>query len=245
MSFEQPNLTPEPSPAENPPVKIESAGFDQAAWEKLKDFSRPADTIFRGRKNGVPPEELEKFAQEHIQLEIDRGNPDYAFDFMYNMKFGTPEQLREVGETAFNLLMSEQKFDRALRTAEAAFGKDSEQFKLAALKLQESIKQAQKKLTRRAAAEAKEIIIKMPPAATMADLFAAIEKVEDDDNFHFDEELLDNFNQDLIDEFNGIKNNPNQAAAVTVADFFKKYDYKPDDLSAFLPIKFSASKKSK
>lgn len=91
----------------------------------------------------------------------------------------------------------------------------------------------------------KTITIKISPNATFADLFAAIEKLDDiDDAQIFYLELDDNFDQRIVEAVHAFQDQP-QAASIKVVEFFKQQGYSKKEIETFLPIKFTSSKPSK
>ena len=90
--------------------------------------------------------------------------------------------------------------------------------------------------------EEEELLITLSTNATFADLFKAINELgdkEDFEEFHFDEELWDNFDEGIAEEILSFRDSQKEKAATTkVTDFFKKRGYSIEDVSVYLPIKF-------
>jgi len=89
--------------------------------------------------------------------------------------------------------------------------------------------------------EEKELLITLSKRASFADLFKAIEAVEEKEGLgkvHFDEELWDNFAEEIAKEVLSFQDDAqkDRAATTKIIDFFEKRGYSQDEICAFLPI---------
>lgn len=88
----------------------------------------------------------------------------------------------------------------------------------------------------------KELSISIPETASFADLFDAIDAIEEKtglDELHFEEELWDNFDDSVAETVLSFRDKEKSNAADTnVIDFFKERGYSKDDISTYLPIEF-------
>ena len=91
-----------------------------------------------------------------------------------------------------------------------------------------------------------ELVVTLPINSTFADLFKAIDELEDKEyfeEFHFDEELWDNFDEKIVEEILSFKDIQKEKAATTkLTDFFEEHGYSMEDVSIYLPIKFEGKK---
>ena len=222
--------------------------YDEAAWEKLKlerGQGSPAAVINKGKEWGVSQEELERFAQDVIAQWKQSEKLAYLYDFMKNMGIGTAEELRDVGEQAYNFFLDRKDFVSALEIAEKVFGKNSEEWEF----VNKAHETEQEKMEG-AEGEEQELNVVISKNATFADLFSAIDEIEsetgvaDEGKLFFDEELLDNFSEELFNEVLSFRDEQADKAKTTkVLDFFKQRGYKQKEVSAFLPIKFKRERK--
>lgn len=132
----------------------------------------------------------------------------------------------------------------ALDVAKEVYGQDSEEYRKAEVmrdaKWARQEKGAQKEKDED---EGRDLLVTISKDATFADLFKATDKLEVKegfDDFHFDEELWDNFSPEIGNEVLAFRNHHNaeQAASTKVVDFFQGRGFSPDDITTFLPIKF-------
>ena len=94
--------------------------------------------------------------------------------------------------------------------------------------------------------EEKELLITLSKRASFADLFKAIEAVEEKEGLgkvHFDEELWDNFAEEIVNEVLSFQEDAQKGRAATtkIIDFFQERGYDQKDISAYLPVKFRES----
>jgi len=91
------------------------------------------------------------------------------------------------------------------------------------------------------------VIVTIPMDGTFADLFRAIEVLEEKygtDCVHLDEELWDNFDTVVVNMvFAFRENEANKADATKVLDFFSELGYTKSFVTAYLPIKFKKTRK--
>lgn len=224
-----------------------SESYDEVKWEKLQ--KSPASAMDKGKEMGVPQEELDRFAQDVIARETENKDYGFVYRFRKGMKIGTEEEIRAVGEKAYQFLFENGNFGTAMRIAEDMYGKDSEEWKRAneANKAeQKKTEEKGKRKEERMEDEEQELEVSISKDATFADLFNAIDAIEEDEEFHFDEELWDNFDSEVVEEILAFQDTQASKAATTkVVDFFKERGYSQSDVSAFLPIKFKRERKSK
>lgn len=192
------------------------APYDKEKFEEIKSDKGPAAAISWARKNGVPEEEVIKFALEVIEKNINEGDLFFVYRFRKSMGIGTSEEIKKAGEEAYELYSLMEDKETAMQIAKDVWGKESKQYQEAS--------QIEDEYTE---IDEENSVIVLPKSATFEDLFARLDEVETD----FDEELIDNFGQDIIDE---IGKNPN----ANIIDFFAEHEYSQDDIEAYLPIRF-------
>ena len=92
-----------------------------------------------------------------------------------------------------------------------------------------------------------ELNVTISKDATFADLFAAIDAVEEKeglDELHFESELVDNFDSETADEVLAFYDVQEDKATTTkVLDFFKEHGYTQSDVAALLPVRFKPERK--
>ncbi len=97
--------------------------------------------------------------------------------------------------------------------------------------------------------EERELKATISKDATFADLFNAIDAIEekhDLGDLHFEEELWDNFDSEIAEEVLAFRDTQASKAATTkLMNFFKERGYTQSDVSAFLPIRFKQERKKK
>ena len=196
---------------EGPKAETESeVEYNKEEWEEIKSSKGPVSAIEKGRALGVPEEEIERFAREIIERE--KSDPAFVLRFMRNMGIGTEEELKSAEE----------------RAREYVIKKEAEEKKT----------ESKKEKNRKEKTE-KEGIVKLSKDATFVDLFEAIDASEEkEEEVHFEEELLDNFDKEVVGEILYFRNNPGEAAKTKVADFFRKHGFLKSDITTYLPIKF-------
>lgn len=91
--------------------------------------------------------------------------------------------------------------------------------------------------------EEKELLITLSKRASFADLFEAIEALEEKEGLgevHFDEELWDNFDKEIAEEVLSFQDDAqkDRAATTKIIDFFQEHGYDQEDISVYLPVKF-------
>jgi len=226
-----------PGQPEEEPASPES--YDKAEWEKQKQKGAglAALVINKGKELGVPPEELNLFAQHVIAQETVKTHYAFVYRFRKNMGIGTEEEIRAAGEQAYRSFLENGDSGLAMSIAEDVYGKDSEEWKLANEKNEADWKKTKEKTERK-----KEKKVSISRNATFADLFRAINAIEEEGELGelgFEEELHDNFDSETAEEvlaFDGER--AGEATTTKVLDFFRKRGYSQKDVSAYLPIKF-------
>jgi hypothetical protein len=210
----------------------------QDRWETLKQ-GPPALAILEGRKMGMPEEELDRFAREVIAQRSEEGDLHFVFRFMANLAIGTAEERQKIGQEAYRFSLEVGDWASAKNLAEAVYGEDSEEWKIAQKKVDERQQRLKKE---RLKDEAEDQRIVLPRDATVADLFTAISTFEEKEGpgeSHFEEELYDNFDPEIADELIDLESDPTTAAKIKLVDFFKDRGHEPTDLTAYLPIDFN------
>lgn len=189
--------------------------YDEAEWNRLKQGG-PAFAINKGKEMGVPQEELDRFAQDVIAREIENQNYGLVYRFRKNMGIGTEEEIRAAGE----------KWDRV---------NEAHEMELKKVKVEEKRKEEERE------DEERELTVTISKDATFADLFKAIDAVEEKEGMgalYFEEELVD-IDSDLAREVFAFRDEQEDKAATTkVLDFFEERGYSQDEISIFLPIRF-------
>lgn len=209
--------------------------YNKAEWEELKQGGE-AFAINKGKEIGVPREELDRFAEDVVARETKNHNYAFIYRFMKGMGIGTEKELRAVGEKAYQSFCDAREFGSAMAMAEDVYGRDSTEYKRA----NEASEAEWKK------AEVVENVI-ISKDATFADLFHAIKAIkEGSEVLHFEEELWDNFDAEIVEEVLAFRDARASKAAITkVLDFFKEHGYTQSDISTFLPIKFKREQRKK
>lgn len=215
----------------------ETAEFDREKWEELKaDKDKGTYRIFmQGMEMGVSQSELEIYFQEIIALK--KTQEDYAFEFHLRRSlsktspdWGSPEEIRTIGEQAYQAEFDYGNFATAARLAGDLYGIDSPQYLSAA---QAAIAEREEEPT---VEEKQDIEINLSSEATIADLFQARDAIEEArglGGLELEAELHDNFDADLVEDILS-----NIKSKEKVIDFFARYDRSKEDIEAFLPIKF-------
>ena len=228
-----------PRQPEEEPISPES--YDEAEWEKLKQ-GYEAIAIIEGRKIGVPQEKLNRFAEDFIAQKTEEQNYELIYRFRKNLKIGTEEQIKAAGEQAYRTFLENGKFGLAMGIAGDVYGRDSEEWKLA-----NERNEADWKKTRERTEIKKEKKVSISKDATFADLFDAIDAIEEDSELgelNFEAELHDNFNSETAEEVLAFHDErASEAATTKILDFFRKHGYSQKDVSAYLPIKFKQERK--
>ena len=214
----------------------------QNEWEKLKSGS-PFFALQKGREIDVSASELELYARNIVE-ENKNKEPNFTFRFILNIKnklgldVVTDEELKTIGEQAYQLLLNKKNFDSAMEVAREVYGEDSPEY-CQALKASQQPKSEQQKN--------KKTEITLSKDATFTDLFTAQEDIEKDlGEIYFEEELWDNFDPTLAKAVLSFRDEKKDKASTTkVADFFREHGYTQSEISSFLPIKFRREKKQK
>lgn len=231
MKFEQMSGTPE---------------YFNEEWEKLKLLKeREFIAIKKGREIGVPEEEIGKFAQDVVAREIEKNNYGIAYRFIKNSGIGTEEEVGNLGKQAYDFYFNAGDFISAMSIAKEAYGLESMEWKRA----NNSGKEArngnmeERKINESdiESDEEEELEVVISKNATFADLFKVIddiEKIKGLNKLHFEEELADNFDEDIAEDILEFSDNKEKAKNTNILDYFEERGYSQDDVSAFLPIRF-------
>ena len=237
---------------EGTPEKLASSeSYNEAEWEKLKQGGA-AFAINKGKEMGVPQEELDRFAQDVITRETEGKNYGLVYRFRKNMGIGTEEEVKAAGEQAYKFFLEGGDSGSAMSIAEDIYGRDSEEWKRANEANEAEWKKTKEKKKRKKEEmedEERELNASISKDATFADLFNAIDAIEEEEGLgelHFEEELWDNFNSEIVEEVLAFRDvQVSKAATTKVLDFFKERGYPQKDVSVFLPIKFKRERKKK
>jgi len=197
-------------------------GYDREAWEKAKEIG-VAWAIQTGRKLGVPEEELDRFVVEAINERRKNGDWGSVFHLMKHLGIGSPEELQEAGEKAYQIFFELKDFDSAEDIAMLVFGEDSEERKLAAQAYTEREKQYW--------------TVSLPSSATLEELIRLVEKIEREngENSLCDvEQWWDSLPPDILDKFFGVED-----TSIRLVDFFRNNGY---EIPESIPIKFKPQK---
>jgi hypothetical protein len=236
------------------PMSIERGGgpsenereFDQEVWERLKAEKKPVFVIDEARKTGVPEDVIQQFGREVAAIKEREDGPDAAFHFMHYMKIGEPVERTALAQKAYKGYMDEADYGYAAAIAQDAFGKESDEWKAASA----ASDAAWKKDAKREARDDEEVEdepVVISKHATLADLFKTIAAIEEKTELgatHFEEELHDSFDTEIVQRLLALRGT-SEASTLGVVDFFKAYDYDASDIQTFLPIKFSRAKSKK
>ena len=232
-------------PTEEPkerPIPPES--YDEAKWIELKRSGLLPFAINQGKKMGVPQEEIDRFAEDFIARETKNKNYDLVYKLRKNMGIGTEEDIRIAGEQLYKFFLKNGQSDSIVDLAEEVYGKDSEEWRHA-----NEMNKAKKEEKDENEDEEQELKADIYRDATFADLFEAIDAIEEDvglGELHFEEELWDNFNSEVAEKILAFRDVQEKEAANTkVLDFFKKYGYSQNDITVFLPIEFKRKQNKK
>lgn len=239
---EQPEDEPMEKKEEMPEKPASPENYDIEKWEKLKQGSA-VFAIDKGREMGVPQEELDRFAQDFIARETEDHNYGVVYRFRKNMKIGTEEEVKAAGEQAYKFFLESGDSGSAIAIAEDAYGKDSDEWR----RVNEVNEAEWKKTEEKMEGEEQELNVTISKDATFADLFRAVDAIEEEKiSDVFEEELWDNFDFRIVEEILAFRDaQASKAATTKILNFFKERGYSRSDVSAFLPIKFKRERKKK
>ena len=225
--------------------------YNEAEWNRLKQGGA-AFAINQGKKMGVPQEELDRFAQDVIARETKSKNYGLVYRFRKNMGIGTEEEARDVGKQAYKFFLESGDSGSAMSIAEDVYGRESEEWKRASEANEaewRKTKEKRKRKEEKMEDEERELNASISKDATFADLFNAIDVIEEKEGLgelHFEEELWDNFDAEIVEEVLAFRDmQASKAATTKVVDFFKERGYSQSDISVFLPVKFKREQKKK
>lgn len=246
-SPEQSNEEPIKNKQEEASEKLESPeSYDEKKWEELKNTEGAAVAIRKGKKIGVPQEKIDRFAEEIITHKITKQDYNFIYRFRKYNEIGTKEDIETAGKNGYKLLLEIGDYESAVSLAEDFYGKGSNEWKRANEaneKKKDEAKKKRKKKEEKREEEDQRLEVSISKDATFADLFKSIDTIENDEGFeklHFEEELLRNFNEKIMEEVLSFRDT---ATTTKVLDFFKDHGYSQSDISVFLPIKFKREKK--
>jgi hypothetical protein len=231
-------------PSEN---EREAGKYDQRAWERLKREKKPVFVIDEARKTGVPEDIVQQFGREVAETKEREDGPDVAFHFMHYMKIGEPDERLALAQKAYKGYMDADDYGYAMAIAQDAFGKESEEWKKANAANDAAWKKSAKSEKSEEDEELAEEPIIISKNATVADLFKAIDAFEEKTELgasHFEDELHDNFNTEVVRRLLEMRDTP-EASKITAVKFFNEQGYSVDDIETFLPIKFSRARSKK
>ncbi len=238
--------------SEGTPEKTETPeSYDVVAWDKLKQGGA-AFAISKGKEIGVPQEELDRFAQDVIAREIEDKNYGLVYRFRKNIGIGTEEDVRAAGEQAYKFFLESRDLSSAVSIAEDIYGRDSEEYRRAYKDNEAEQKKTKDKRKKKEAEiedEEQELNVILSKDATFSDLLNAIDFIEKEKGLgelHFEEELWDNFDSEIVEEILSFRDiQASKAATTKFMDFFKERGYSQSDVSKFLPIRFKREQKKK
>jgi hypothetical protein len=248
---EQPKEEPIKDREETSEKPAPPESYNEAEWEKLKQGGA-AFAISKGKEMGVPQEKLDRFAQDVIARETESKNYGLAYRFRKNMGIGTEEEVRAAGEQAYKFFLESGESGSAMSIAEDIYGRGSEEWRRASKANEAEWKKTEEKRKRKKEEmedEERELNAKISKDATFADLFSAIDAIEEEEGLgelHFEEELWDNFDSAIVEKVLAFRDvQASKAATTKVLDFFRERGYTQSDVSVFLPIKFKRERKKK
>lgn len=247
----KPEEEPVKDKEETPEKPASPESYNEAEWDRLKQGGA-AFAINRGKEMGVPQEELDRFAQDVITRETENRNYGLVYRFRKNMGVGTEEEVKAAGEQAYKFFLESGDLGSAMSIAEDVYGRESEEWKRTSEANEAEWKKAEEKRKRKEKEmedEERELNASISKDATFADLFNAIDTIEEEEGLgelHFEEELWDNFDSAIVEEVLAFRDvQAGKAATTKVMDFFKERGYSQSDVSVFLPIKFKRERKKK
>lgn len=212
--------------------------YDEKKWGELT--AREAafyDTYQKGLDMGVPPEELERFAQGVVRQKTEEGDLGFVFRFRKAISLGTPEEIDKIGLSAYQQAMEQSNYEAAARLAKEIQGKESSAYLEALGKAKK-----QKELLEKEWSD-----VALDPDATFANLFEKLDAMEDrlaaEQMGLFESELADNFPDDIFDEIEELRNDSKKASETNVLRFFEERGYDKETIEAYLPIKFEKKTK--
>lgn len=217
-------------------IQEEPVEYDKEKWAELKKGDAHFWALKWGQENNVPQEELESYLTEVVARNREQKKiPWVEFTLRTTLnkvsqstRWGSPEEIRALGEQVYQEAVEANDLNSQVAIAEVLFGKNSSEYLEAVKRKKEP--EAEKEV------DEKERVIKIPADATISDLFKAVEILEQQGfEANLDEELHDNFDEDLVEE---ILNLDSQENKEKVIDFFARFGYSKEDIEAFLPIKF-------
>ena len=231
--------------------------YDEKAWEKLKQEGgdRPAFVIAKGYETSVSKDELDRFAESVLSREMQNQNYGLVYRFRKDMGIGTEEEIRAAGEQAYKVFLERGDHGSATSIAENLYGRDSEEWRRAFVASEAELKKTEERRKRKERKEKeiedeeRELNATISKDATFTDLFNAINDIEEKEGLgelHFEEELWDNFDPEIVEEILAFREvQASKAATTKVLDFFNERGYSQIDVSTFLPIKFKREQKKK
>ena len=233
---------------ETPEKPPSPESYNEAEWANLKQGGA-AFAINKGKEMGVPQEELDRFAQDVIARETESQNYGLVYRFRKNMGIGTEEEVRAAGEQAYKFFLESGDSGSAMSMAEDVYGRESEEWKRPNEANEAEWKKKKKRKEEEMEDEERELNASISKDATFADLFNAIDTIEEEEGLgelHFEEELWDNFDATIVEEVLAFRDvQASKAVTIKVLDFFKERGYSQSDVSVFLPIKFKRERKKK
>ena len=138
------------------------------------------------------------------------------------MKIGEPEERTALAKKSYQSYMDEGDYGYAMAIAQDAFGKESEEWKKANAANDAAWKKSAKSEKSEEDEELAEEPIIISKNATVADLFKAIDAFEEKTELgasHFEDELHDNFNTEVVRRLLEMRDTP-EASKITAVKFF-------------------------
>jgi hypothetical protein len=166
------------------------------------------------------------------------------------MGIGTEEEVKAAGEQAYKFFLEVGDSGSVMSIAEDMYGRDSKEWRRANEANEAKWKKTEeKRKEEKMEDEERELNATISKDATFADLFNAIDAIEEEEGlgeFNFEEELWDNFDSEIVEEVLAFRDVQASKAAMTkVLDFFKERGYSQRDVSVLLSIKFKREHKKK
>lgn len=228
-------------------------------WGKLLELGLYW-AIQKSEEAGMSSKELLRLVREDLVRRIKNDDSPSVYGFLSegiwpgipNLGF-TEEEKKEIGVKAYEKLMADENFSSAAEVAGRVYGLEGEEYR-AAFKLAEDEqkrKLAEVQKRRKYVEVEEELRVVLPPEATMADLFRAIDDIvekEGLEKLYFEAKLWESgFDKETVKEVLSLREDDeraDEAAKIKVIEFFEKHGYDKDDITAFLPIKFRRKKKN-
>lgn len=216
---------------ENEEEAREAVEFDlekQQEWEEMK-AKRKMETfrvLKKGIEMGVPQSEIDSVLQEDVEKMNAQGIYDSEFRIRTRLGLGSPEEIRAIGEKAYQSYITKGDFIWAADLAKDLYGLESPEYQDVAKELM--IEE-----------EYDAPLAQITEGATLANLITEWSKLKESGRPHdnFEWELHANFDAEVVRDFQRITS-ANETGNITVIDFFRKHGISKDDIEIGLEIEF-------